>query len=98
MFTLPVITYYVCFYSVFQDKHQPENWAGGMAILVTNIIIGIYVWSAFSEPEEETRMAPKTGKVRTDWWDLLECVLWWESKKDVNDWDGYERRGTSLRM
>ena len=68
MFILPVLTFYVCFYGVFQERAQPENWAGAVAVLVTNMIVGGYVWSAFHEPEEETRssMEPKTGKVRTD--------------------------------
>mmetsp|Transcript_28245 Transcript_28245/g.51130 ORF Transcript_28245/g.51130 Transcript_28245/m.51130 type:complete len:94 (-) Transcript_28245:95-376(-) len=70
MFTLPIVVYYVCFYGVFAHKAQPENWAGACSILVVNIIIGTYVWSAFSENDDiDLRMAKvpnKNSKTRTD--------------------------------
>lgn len=71
MFTLPILVYYVCFYSIFSKKAQPENWAGACSILVVNVIIGSYVWSAFSEEDDDemtARMAkaPHKNKVRTD--------------------------------
>ena len=51
MFTLPFITYFVSFYYVFYDKTEPSNWAGGAAVLVTNLIIIGYVMVAFHEPD-----------------------------------------------
>lgn len=69
MFTLPILVYFLCYSFLFSEKQQPENWAGFSAIVTVNVIIGIYVWSAFNEEEEETRMAPpppKSHKVRTD--------------------------------
>ena len=52
MFTLPIITFYVCFYYVFAHKAEPNAWAGGAAILVTNLVIIWYVVSAFSEEDD----------------------------------------------
>jgi hypothetical protein len=71
MFTLPIITYFICFYSIFAQKAPPENWAGACSILVVNVIIGLYVRSAFNEDDEDemtSRMAVphKSNKVRTD--------------------------------
>ena len=77
MFTMPFITYFLCFHYVFHNKQEPSNWAGGAAVIVTNIIIGAYVLVAFSEPddpEEEKRgndndaLHPRTGvfKKRVD--------------------------------
>lgn len=75
MFTLPFITYFACFHFVFQEKSEPSNWAGGAAVIVTNLIIGGYVVVAFNEPdpseEEEQRgndndvLHPRTGVFKT---------------------------------
>jgi VMA21-like domain len=53
MFTLPFLTYYATYYYVFSSKVEPANWAGGAAVLVTNLIIMGYVIVAFSEPDDE---------------------------------------------
>jgi hypothetical protein len=57
------------FTASFAQKAQPENWAGACTILVVNVIIGVYVWSAFhgdDEDEMTRRMAvPHKNKVRT---------------------------------
>jgi hypothetical protein len=67
MCTLPVLSYYLgtC---IFSQKTNPDNWAGGMAILVTNLIVAGYVVSAFHEKEEDEREQPRVGafKTRTD--------------------------------
>eukprot|EP00934_Nitzschia_sp_Nitz4_P000006 Nitzschia sp. Nitz4//scaffold10_size219509//62815//63197//NITZ4_001412-RA/size219509-augustus-gene-0.223-mRNA-1//1//CDS//3329532872//6//frame0 len=69
MFTLPIIFFYIALW-VFQNKTHPENWAGGVAILVTNIIVGGYCYSAFLEDDEDEndRRGPRRGnnKQRTD--------------------------------
>jgi hypothetical protein len=69
MFTMPILAFYVCMH-VFQDKKNPENWAGGAAILVTNIIIGVYCYSALTEEDDDVNdeRRPKKGdpKQRTD--------------------------------
>jgi hypothetical protein len=72
MFTIPFLAFYVGTI-VFQDKQHPDNWAGGCAIVATNIIIGCYCYSAFMEEEDEEpryddQDGPKTGafKNRTD--------------------------------
>jgi hypothetical protein len=64
MFTLPFISFYVSYF-LFQEKAHPENYAGGVAILVTNLIIAGYCYSAFTEEDQE---GPKRGirKERTD--------------------------------
>ena len=72
MFTLPIMSFYLGLW-MFADKKEPDNWAGGLAIVVTNIVVAGYCWSAFSEeedPEEEKNDAagPRVGifKQRTD--------------------------------
>lgn len=52
MFTLPIFTYLVCYHFVFHHKAEPSNWAGGAAVLATNVIVFGYVFVAFSEPED----------------------------------------------
>ena len=60
----------MAYHYIFYNKAEPSNWAGGAAVIVTNIIIAGYVWIAFSEPddpEEERRgndndaLHPRTG-------------------------------------
>lgn len=69
MFTMPILTFYIAM-SIFADKKNPENWAGGVAIIVTNIIIAGYCYSAFSEEDDDPndRRGPRRGdnKQRTD--------------------------------
>ena len=79
MFTLPIITFFVVQY-LCQDKPNPDNWAGGAAILVTNIIVGAYCYTAYVEDLDEDQKgvysdsgAPRVGifkakqKERIDW-------------------------------
>lgn len=67
MCTLPILSYYLGLY-LFADKSQPDSWAGGMAILMTNLIVAGYVISAFQEKEDDVRDQPRVGafKTRTD--------------------------------
>ena len=67
MFTLPIISYYVGLY-LFADKNQPDSWAGGMAIIMTNLIVAGYVIIAFQEKDGDVREQPRVGafKTRTD--------------------------------
>lgn len=64
MFTLPVVSFYIAMY-IFSDRRNPENYAGGVAIFVTNFIVAGYCYSAFAEEDEE---GPRKGarKERTD--------------------------------
>ena len=67
MFTIPIIGFYVGMW-YFADKKHPENWAGGISILLTNIIVGGYCYSALSEEDELDSRGSRSGKVkqRTD--------------------------------
>lgn len=70
MFTCPIIAFYIAMWACSERKH-PENWAGGAAIIVTNIIVGGYCYSALSEEDDDDpndRSGPKSGsaKQRTD--------------------------------
>jgi VMA21-like domain len=73
MFTLPILFFFVARH-VFRDKAEPDNWAGGAAILVTNLIVAGYCVAAFSEEDEEAQKnkndadGPRVGvfKQRTD--------------------------------
>jgi VMA21-like domain len=70
MFTCPILAFYMAMW-MFAEKKHPENWAGGAAIVVTNLIVGGYCYSALTEEDEEDlndRSGPKSGgaKQRTD--------------------------------
>jgi formate hydrogenlyase subunit 3/multisubunit Na+/H+ antiporter MnhD subunit len=58
MFTLPIIAFFFGQY-LFQTKQQPDNWAAGLAIIVTNFVIAGYCVSAFMEPDDEQTKAEK---------------------------------------
>lgn len=53
MVVLPIATYLIAQY-LFRQKETPENWAGGAAILVTNLIVAGYCYAAYIEDREET--------------------------------------------
>ena len=38
---------------IFSHKKNPENWAGGVAIVVVNLIVGGYCYSAFIEDSDD---------------------------------------------
>jgi hypothetical protein len=64
MFTLPILSFYISL-AIFKDKQDPNNWAGGIAILVTNLIVGSYCYSAYCEddsiPNDRDRSKAATG-------------------------------------
>jgi VMA21-like domain len=71
MFTLPILAFYFGLHVLFSEKEHPDNWAGGLAIVVTNIVVFGYCYSAFQEPDEDVENdenGPRTGifKKRTD--------------------------------
>lgn len=72
MFVLPVSVYFGAYYYLFQSKEYPENWAGGAAIVVVNLIVGGYCYVALVEDsdieEDNDASAPRVGiyKQRTD--------------------------------
>jgi hypothetical protein len=68
MFTLPFISFYVAMW-VFAEKQSPENWAGAVAIVVTNVIVGGYCYVAYIEDSDSNdENGPKKGdsKQRVD--------------------------------
>jgi hypothetical protein len=50
MVTLPFVAFYAGLH-FFADKAEPVNWAGGLAILVTNLVIAGYSYSALTEED-----------------------------------------------
>jgi hypothetical protein len=52
MVVLPVMTFLIAQH-FFQTKETPDNWAGGAAIIMTNLIIAAYCYSAYVEDEAE---------------------------------------------
>lgn len=50
MVTLPFIAFYAAL-ELFADYAEPVNWAGGVAILVTNLVIAGYSYSALTEED-----------------------------------------------
>lgn len=61
MFTLPILVFYACLHVIFTNKKDPTMWAGGCAVITANIIIGGYVYSAFSEEDDENDRRPSKG-------------------------------------
>ena len=76
MFTLPIMVFFITLHYVFPNKEDPTAWAGGAAILMTNLVIAGYVYAAFTEEDtvnvdargDGDRAGPRTGafKERTD--------------------------------
>jgi len=54
MFTLPVMAFFVAKY-VFSYKKEPDSWAGGAAIIMTNIIVGAYCYMAYLEDNDKQK-------------------------------------------
>jgi hypothetical protein len=50
MVTLPFVAFYAAL-ELFKDYAEPVNWAGGIAILVTNLVIAGYSYSALTEED-----------------------------------------------
>jgi VMA21-like domain len=78
MFTLPIATFFIVQY-LCQNFTSPDNWAGGAAIIMTNIIVGVYCYQAYMEDQNDDSKdsrgiydkdsdAPRVGiyKQRTD--------------------------------
>jgi hypothetical protein len=69
MFTAPFVAFSLGMW-YFSDKKNPESWAGGMAIFVTNVIVAGYCYSAFNEEDDDPddSAVPRKGqhKQRTD--------------------------------
>eukprot|EP00980_Cylindrotheca_fusiformis_P021494 scaffold8353_cov138-Cylindrotheca_fusiformis.AAC.25 len=69
MFTAPILSFYAGLW-YFSEKRNPDNWAGGLAIFVTNIIVAGYCFAAFMEEDNDAddSAGPRKGahKQRTD--------------------------------
>lgn len=73
MFTLPILAFMASRSLLFASKSDPDAWAGGVAILVTNCIVAAYCYQAFQEPDDfdkrdNDEFQPRVGafKQRTD--------------------------------
>jgi VMA21-like domain len=50
MFTLPMLAFFAVQYVATQrGASSPDNWAGAAAIVVTNLVVGGYCYSAYIE-------------------------------------------------
>jgi VMA21-like domain len=54
MFTLPILSFFVVQY-LCRNFASPDNWAGGAAIVVTNIIVGVYCYQAYIEDLNDSK-------------------------------------------
>jgi hypothetical protein len=63
MFTFPIFTFYLCFHVIFASKAEPLAWSGFAAVGAANVVIAGYVYSAFSEPDDE-EVDPRSGTVK----------------------------------
>ena len=53
MFTLPITFFYIGQYYLFTNYQDPTMYSGLLAVVMANVVIFGYVYSAFSEEEEE---------------------------------------------
>jgi hypothetical protein len=68
MFTLPFVAFYIAM-KVFANKRNPENWAGAVAVVITNLIVGGYCYVAYIEDRDlNDEKGPRKGafKQRVD--------------------------------
>ena len=72
MFTLPIISFFIAQH-IFREKESADSWAGAAAILMTNVIVASYCYSAYVEDrdlkeEDNDARGPRVGafKQRTD--------------------------------
>ncbi|CAJ1953252.1 unnamed protein product [Cylindrotheca closterium] len=65
MFTAPILSFYTGMW-YFSEKRYPENWAGGLAVLVINVIVAGYCYSAFMEEDDDRDDSdgPQQGKLK----------------------------------
>ncbi|GLD93166.1 hypothetical protein PINS_up001758 [Pythium insidiosum] len=58
MIVLPVSTFYGVRRLIKPDTLHADMWSGFAAILMVNIVIGLYILSAFLEKDDEAPSAP----------------------------------------
>lgn len=65
MFSAPILSFYTGMW-YFSDKKYPENWAAGLAMIVTNAIVAGYCYSAFMEEDDDRddSSGPRHGKMK----------------------------------
>eukprot|EP00535_Pseudo-nitzschia_heimii_P004029 CAMPEP_0197183280 /NCGR_PEP_ID=MMETSP1423-20130617/7731_1 /TAXON_ID=476441 /ORGANISM="Pseudo-nitzschia heimii, Strain UNC1101" /LENGTH=92 /DNA_ID=CAMNT_0042633843 /DNA_START=88 /DNA_END=366 /DNA_ORIENTATION=- len=64
MFTLPFIAFYIAMW-MFGEKKNPENWAGAIAVLTTNLVVGGYCYVAYVEDSDANdEGGPKKGALK----------------------------------
>mmetsp|Transcript_17863 Transcript_17863/g.24765 ORF Transcript_17863/g.24765 Transcript_17863/m.24765 type:complete len:107 (+) Transcript_17863:77-397(+) len=61
MFSLPLISFFLAM-EIFAHKEDPTMWAGGISILMVNLVIAAYVISAFSEPDDDLNDRVKSDR------------------------------------
>jgi VMA21-like domain len=69
MFTLPFLAFYVALWAL-SGWENPESWAGAVAIVMTNVVVGGYCYVAYMEDRDinGAGVNPKRGasKERVD--------------------------------
>eukprot|EP00527_Entomoneis_sp_CCMP2396_P007850 CAMPEP_0198148332 /NCGR_PEP_ID=MMETSP1443-20131203/40884_1 /TAXON_ID=186043 /ORGANISM="Entomoneis sp., Strain CCMP2396" /LENGTH=80 /DNA_ID=CAMNT_0043812991 /DNA_START=204 /DNA_END=446 /DNA_ORIENTATION=- len=66
---MPILTFYLARdYCLGRNFTSPDMWAGGAAIVMTNVIIGIYCYSAYIEDlnDEVAQKKIKNNKNNND--------------------------------
>ena len=53
MMTVPILVFYICLNYLCAHKEQPLAWSGFAAVGAANVVIFGYVYSAFSEPDDD---------------------------------------------
>ncbi|TMW63412.1 hypothetical protein Poli38472_002353 [Pythium oligandrum] len=64
MVTLPLGTFYGVKKLIGPDQRHSDMWSGFAAVLMVNIVIGLYILSAFLESDEK-EVAPAIGRFAT---------------------------------
>ncbi|KAL7575293.1 hypothetical protein ACA910_001818 [Epithemia clementina (nom. ined.)] len=66
MFTAPILTFYIAQQYLFRHKADPDSWAGGAAIIMTNVVVAGYCYSAYIEDLDETKENDNKQKLLHD--------------------------------
>lgn len=66
MFSLPIIGFYVALHLVFPHKQDPTAWAGAVAIILANVVVAGYVYSAFNEEDDSVPSEQEGEQTKKD--------------------------------
>ncbi len=78
MVVIPIATFYISYYGLFNGDLDKIMWAGLLAVVATNCVIAAYVMMAWKEDEDEQRQL-NGGKTNAE----MEALKKPEVKKEL---------------